>query len=110
MSQPSPPPRDVGDDQGLAAAVETFRLPFYARLWTSNLIQTVCFQVLSLAMQWLVTTLTPLRSALGLVGFVQGATIAVASPAAGVAVDRFDKRSLIVWGRAGLAVVSGSVG
>ena len=51
---------------GLSEAVRTFRLPYYGRVWTSNLIQFICFQVLFLAMQWLVTSLTPLRSAVGM--------------------------------------------
>jgi len=94
---------------GFAATLETFRLPYYARVWTSNLIQFICFQVLFLAMQWLVTSLTPLRSAVGLVGFVQGGTMALASPAAGVVVDRRAKRTLIIVGRFGLAAVAASV-
>jgi MFS family permease len=95
---------------GSGEAMQTFRLPYYARLWTSNLIQFVCFQILFLAMQWLVTSLTPLRSAVGLVGFVQGGTIALASPAAGVIVDRRPKRSLIAIGRGGLALVALTIG
>lgn len=94
---------------GFAETLRTFRLPYYARLWSSNLIQFVCFQVLFLAMQWLVTSLTPLRSAVGLVGFIQGGTIALASPAAGVVVDRQAKRHLIAIGRFGLAAVAMAV-
>jgi MFS family permease len=95
---------------GAGEAIRTFRLPYYGRLWTSNLIQFVCFQVLFLAMQWLVTSLTPLRSAVGLVGFIQGGTIALVSPAAGVVVDRKPKRGLIVIGRVGLATVAMTIG
>jgi hypothetical protein len=104
-----PPAPDVHPSEseitgsGAGEALRTFRLPYYGRLWTSNLIQFVCFQVLFLAMQWLVTSLTPLRSAVGLVGFIQGGTIALVSPAAGVVVDRKPKRGLIVIGRVGLA-------
>lgn len=32
------------------SALATFRLPYYARLWSSNLLQFICFQVLFLAM------------------------------------------------------------
>ena len=95
---------------GAGEALETFRLPYYGRLWVSNLIQFVCFQVLFLAMQWLVTSLTPMRTAVGLVGFIQGGTIALVSPAAGVLVDRHPKRNLILFGRLGLAVVPMLVG
>ena len=95
---------------GLADATETFRLPFYGRLWSSNLIQFVCFHVLFLAMQWLVTSLTELRTAVGLLAFIQGGTIAFFSPIAGVIVDRRPKRNLILWGRLGLAAVAATTG
>jgi len=86
--------------------VATFRLPYYARLWSSNLLQFICFQVLFLAMQWLVTSLSELRSAVGLMGFMQGGTIALASPMAGVVVDRAAKRNLIVAGRLAMAAIA----
>ena len=98
------PPSDVSDVR------QTFELPHYARLWTSNLIQFTCFQVVSLAMQWLVTTLTPSRTALGVVGFVQGGTMAVASPGAGIIVDRYSKRNLLAIGRVGITAIALGVG
>lgn len=102
-----------GAEPGAAAihpVVATFRLPHYARLWSSNLLQFICFQVLFLAMQWLVTSISPLRSAVGLIGFVQGGTIALCSPMAGVVVDRAAKRDLIVAGRFAMAFISLAVG
>ena len=95
---------------GIAEAVETFRLPFYGRLWASNLVQFICLHVLFLAMMWLVTSLTEVRSWVGFLAFVQGGTIALASPFAGVVVDRQSKRSLIIFGRLGLACVASSLG
>ncbi len=95
---------------GIQEAIETFRLPFYGRLWSSNLIQFICFHVLFLAMQWLVTSLTDLRMAVGFIAFVQGGTIALLSPMAGVVVDRQPKRNLIVFGRLGLALVAMTIG
>lgn len=91
-------------------ATATFRLPWYGALWTSNLTQFVCFHVLFLAMQWLVTSLTEMRVAVGFLAFVQGGTIALASPFAGVVVDRRPKRDLIVLGRIGVAAVSALLG
>ena len=61
-------------------------------------------------MQWLVTSLTELRTAVGLLAFIQGGTIAFFSPIAGVVVDRRPKRSLILWGRLGLAGVAATTG
>ena len=71
MDPADPPPESAAEPtpeadlptSSAGESIRTFRLPYYSRLWGSNLIQFVCFQVLFLAMQWLVTSLTPLRSA-----------------------------------------------
>lgn len=60
-----------------------------------------------LASQWLITSLTTSRTLLGLVGFVQGIIVALSSPLAGVAADRFAKRDLMLAGRLGALVVLG---
>ena len=95
---------------GAAQAMATFRLPYYGPLWTSNLMQFICFHVLFLAMQWLVTSLSDLRVAVGFLAFVQGGTIALASPFAGVVVDRAPKRDLMIVGRLGVALVAAGMG
>lgn len=109
-SSPSSAPSPAPIPPEMHPVVATFRLPYYGRLWSSNLLQFICFQVLFLAMQWLVTSLSPLRSAVGLMGFVQGGTIALVSPMAGVVVDRAPKRNLIVIGRLAMALIALSVG
>lgn len=101
----SPPASDAARHPVLA----TFALPYYPRLWSSNLLQFICFQVLFLAMQWLVTSLSDKRVAVGLIGFMQGGTIALVSPMAGVVVDRASKRNLIVFGRIAMAAIAASV-
>lgn len=98
------------NETGLQAALTTFRLPHYGALWSSNLMQFICFHVLFLAMQWLVTSLTELRTAVGFLSFIQGGTIALVSPLAGVIVDRQPKRNLIILGRMGLAGVATTTG
>ena len=109
-AQPLDEAQPFAEGSGFDEAVKTFRLPFYARLWSSNLIQFVCFQILFLAMQWLVVSLTPLRTAVGLVGFVQVGAAAAFSPLAGVIVDREAKRNLIAIGRIGLASIAAVIG
>lgn len=104
------PARRSAPPRGFRDPVETFRLPYYGRLWTSNLVQFICFHVLFLAMQWLVTSLTDLRMAVGGLAFIQGGTIALMSPLAGVLVDRRPKRNLIILGRLGLASVAMTIG
>lgn len=85
--------------------IATFRIPYFLPYWLSNLLQFFCGQVQGLTMQWLVTELTTSRTVLGLVGFVQGSVISVASPLAGVAVDRLPKRHLLVVGRLSFAAI-----
>jgi len=93
----------------LSEAIETFRLPHYGALWGSNVVQFICFHVLFMAMQWLVTELTELVSAVTLLSALQGASIAVMSPFAGVIVDRYPKRNLIVLSRFLLAGIATTV-
>lgn len=101
-----PPPPAPTSGRGLAEAITTFRLPHYGPLWGSNLLQFVCFHVLFMAMQWLVTSLTDLRGGVTFLSAIQGASIALVSPFAGVVVDRYAKRNLIMLGRLSLAGVA----
>ena len=101
--QTDPRPTRDGD---LSEAIETFPLPPYGPLWTSNLVQFICFHVLFIAMQWLVTELTDRASGVALLSAIQGASIALMSPFAGVVVDRYAKRNLIVLSRLGLAGIA----
>lgn len=89
-----------------AHALETLRLPHFRTFFASSVLQILFTQLLSMAMQWLITGLTPSRSVLGALGFVQGGTIAVSSPAAGVLADRSSKWRLLWSGRMGLAAVA----
>jgi len=82
-----------------------FRLPYFPAYFLSNLLQYVSGQLQAFTLQWLVTELTTSRTLLGTVGFVQGASVTLALPAAGVASDRYPKRHLLVIGRVGLAAI-----
>jgi len=62
-------------------------------------LQFFSFNMQVLAGQWLALTLTNSRTLLGTIGFVQGGVIVVTSPIAGVMVDRFSKRNLLIAGR-----------
>ncbi|NQZ99566.1 MAG: MFS transporter, partial [Myxococcales bacterium] len=88
------------------SAFSAFRIPHFAPLWTSNLLQYFSFQMQRIALQWLVTELTSSRTLLGMVGFMQGATMVVVSPMAGVLIDRAPKRTLVGSGRFMLASLS----
>jgi MFS family permease len=90
-------------------AGDTFRIPHFFTLWSSNLIQFASAIVYTVLLGWLVTSLTESRTVVGLVGFVQGGVMLLASPLAGVAVDRLSKRRLLVVGRLGLAGVVAAI-
>ncbi len=89
-----------------AHALATLRLPHVRTFFGSSVLQILFTQLLGMAMQWLVTGLTPSRTVLGALGFVQGGTIALSSPAAGVLADRSSKWRLLFGGRLGLAAVA----
>jgi MFS transporter, DHA1 family, staphyloferrin A biosynthesis exporter len=97
-----------GEAQGrspLGQVIETFRIPYFLPLWGSNGLQFCAWYAQLLVLQWLVMSLTDSRTLLGLVSFVQGGVIFLTSPLAGVAVDRFPRRHVLMTGRIGLAAV-----
>ena len=60
----------------------TLRTPGFGALWTSNLVHFSAWFAQLVVLQWLVTSLTDSRTLLGVVGFAQGATMFLLSPAA----------------------------
>jgi MFS family permease len=83
----------------------TFRIRHFPALWTSNLLHFTAWFGQSVILQWLVTSLTDSRTIIGLVLFVQGAVVLLASPVAGVAADRLPRRSILIVGRLALAAL-----
>jgi MFS family permease len=118
MTPPSPdsqselpePHSDGESGSPWAHVMATFREPFFARLWSSNLLQFTAYFAQLMMLQWLVTSLTESRTLIGLVSFVQGAVIFLTSPIAGVAADRLPRRNILIVGRLGLALVITAIG
>ena len=79
---------------------QAFRIRHYPAFWGGNVLQFFAFQANLAANQWLITDITPSRTLLSMVGFVQGGMIAVTSPFSGVVVDRLPKRNLLISGEA----------
>ncbi len=84
---------------GLSGSLDVLRARGFGVLLASNLLQFLFFQVLSLAMIWLLTDMTSSRAVIGQVGIAQGATVFLVAPLAGVLVDRSAKRRLLIGGR-----------
>jgi len=96
----------IGEPGG---ALDTLRRRGFAALWTSNLVYFSAWHAQLLILQWLVTSLTDSRTLLGVVGFAQGMSMFLLSPAAGVAADRWPRRELLVGTRLGLAAAVGAI-
>jgi MFS family permease len=100
---------DQTDPRHIGGVVETLRSPGFGALWTSNLVFFSAWYAQLVIVQWLVTSLTDSRTLLGVVGFAQGATMFLLSPAAGVAADRWPRRELLLVVRLGLAGTVGAI-
>ncbi|MFP6664523.1 MAG: MFS transporter [Deltaproteobacteria bacterium] len=101
--------RNEDTETGLRGALATLRIPHLRPLVVSNFTHIVAIQTAMIAMQWLITGLTPSRTVIGLVGFVQFGAIALMSPLGGVIADRVSKRALLLAGRLVLASLSATM-
>lgn len=110
LSQPPPAAPDAGAPRPRERVGETLREPHLLALCTSNLIQVSSWTAQFVMLQWLVTTLTESRTVLGSVSSIQGLSIFLLSPLAGVAADRWSRRPLLIGCRLGLAAVVASIG
>lgn len=100
---------DESKETGLRGALAILRIPHFRPLIVSNFAHIIAIQTATIAMQWLITGLTPSRTVIGLVGFVQFGAIALMSPLGGVIADRVSKRSLLVAGRLVLVGLSAAM-
>lgn len=95
--------------QGSKGAWNTLRTPHFRPLLLSNFLQVLALQTATMALQWLITDLTPSRTLIGMVGFVQFGAAALLSPVGGVVADRLPKRSILIGGRATLIVTTATL-
>lgn len=95
---------------GVQRPASTMRIRYFPAFWAGNLLQFFCYNMNIIANQWLVTSLTSSRAALGLVGFIQGGMIALTSPFAGVTADRLPKRNVLIVARLLLGVAFVTIG
>ena len=86
------------------AAFDSLGNENYRWLWLGKLASSASFQMNSVAQGWLVYELTSSAFALGWVSAGWSITTFVLSLYAGVLCDRMEKRDLLIWARAGLAL------
>lgn len=117
MNDTSTPPSDETLDASAAApeaapkglrarmGQSAFGIPYFASLWGSNLLHFFGLQVQLFTLQWLATDLTESRTLIGLILAIQGVSVALLSPGAGVAADRMPRRDLLMMCRLALAAL-----
>jgi MFS family permease len=92
------------------AAFGLLRLPDYRWAFISIGLLTFGYQMRSIAQSWLALELTDSQAWVGIVNGVPALAVIVLSLVGGIASDRFPKRDILIWVRAGLAILSFTVG
>lgn len=81
--------------------------PAFLFFWVSRVCSALAFQMLGVAVGWLVYALTGSAVALGLVGLAQFVPLLLLTLVAGHAADVFDRRRIVLVGQATAAVALG---
>jgi MFS family permease len=96
VTEPAPPPLSRNRD--------------FALLWTGQVISSVGSQVSNLALPLVVLAMTGSASKAGIVGFAGRVPFLLLQLPAGVLVDRWDRRGVMIVADAGRALLTGGIG
>lgn len=103
-----PDPRDgmtgPGHDTGILSSVK--RYPVFRLLVTGSLLSSSAFWMYQVAVGWLALELTDSALFVGLAGFAGGIPMLLLSIPAGVIIDRYDRRSVLLIAQAIVLVVA----
>lgn len=101
----------------MAVGVPSLRTTFealgnrhYRWLWLGRLATSATFQMGGVAQGWLIYSLTGSAFALGWVGSGWSIATLTLAPYGGVVADRVDKRTLMLWSRAGMMLNAALIG
>lgn len=89
---------------GLISALAVYR--DYRLLWSSTVLTQVGQWMQQISLGWLMLTLTNSAYWVGLIGFASGVPFLIVSIPAGVLIDRFDRRTVLVACQAGATLVA----
>ena len=92
------------------AAFGLLRLRDYRWIFISVGLLTFGYQMRSIAQSWLALELTDSQAWVGIVNGVPALAVILLSLVGGIASDRFPKRDILIWVRAGLAMLAFTVG
>jgi predicted MFS family arabinose efflux permease len=84
----------AGERISVIAALQHY--PDYRTLWISTVLTQVAHWTFQVAMGWLMLVLTDSASWVGLLGFFAGLPFLIVSIPAGVLIDRFDRRMILL--------------
>ncbi|CAG7599334.1 Enterobactin exporter EntS [Paenibacillus solanacearum] len=79
----------------LLSSDSMLRQPSFAKFWTSRILSSTSFQMLSVAIGWQMYDLTRDAFSLGLVGLAQFAPMVLLTLVVGHVADRFDRRKIV---------------
>jgi MFS family permease len=99
-----PPSSTAGPDPALAPqpglVSALWRYPDYRTLWSVTLLTQIAHWTFQIAVAWLMLRLTGSAFYIGLLGFFAGIPFLIVSIPAGVVIDRFDRRRILMISQA----------
>lgn len=101
---PPEPPRE--DAEAPLAMIELLRrFSDFRYLWLGTIFTQAGQWILNVSLGWLMLVLTDSPFWVGLVGFFGGVPMLLVAVPAGVILDRYDRRKILIWCQVGLALV-----
>ncbi|HKG24114.1 MAG TPA: MFS transporter [Thermomicrobiales bacterium] len=97
----------VANDGGMLHSVRLY--PLFRTLLLGTLASNTAFWMYQVAVGWLALEMTDSPFFVGLAGFASGIPVLLFSLPAGVAIDRFDKRTVLAVAQAGIMIVAGLI-
>jgi MFS family permease len=97
-------PADLPPKRGLFSALQ--RYPAYRKLWTGSVLAQIAQWMQSIALGWIALDLSDSAFFVGIVSFVAGIPFLVVGLPAGMLIDRFDRRRVLMMCQAVAAVVA----
>ena len=106
---PDEPPAEIDgavppEKLGLLTSLRLY--PDYRQLWISTVLTQIGQWMLQVTLGWVVLNLTDSAGYVGLIGFASGIPFILVSIPAGVIIDRFDRRQVLIVCQAAAAVIS----
>ena len=106
---PDEPPAEIDgavppEKLGLLTSLHLY--PDYRQLWISTVLTQIGQWMLQVTLGWVVLNLTDSAGYVGLIGFASGIPFILVSIPAGVIIDRFDRRQVLIVCQAAAAVIS----